>query len=90
MLFRSIAKLKDVSFAKNYTLYYDGRNPVELGAKEISEIGGYKFVLGKDVEIVEGSYKNNYKAGNASVTIRGINGSGYYGTKVLKFKIVEK
>ena len=87
---KNIAKLKDVSFAKNYTLYYDGRNPVELGAKEISEIGGYKFVLGKDVEIVEGSYKNNYKAGNASVTIRGINGSGYYGTKVLKFKIVEK
>ena len=52
-------------------------------------LGSYEFELGKHVEIVPGSYKNNYKAGTASVTIRGIAKNGYYGTKTIKFKIKE-
>lgn len=43
-----------------------------------------RFELGKDFRIVE--YKNNFKTGNATVTIEGIN--KYYGSKTLKFKIV--
>ncbi|MCM1266301.1 MAG: leucine-rich repeat protein [Bacteroidales bacterium] len=41
--------------------------------------------LGTDFEIVEGSYVNNIKKGNASVTIRGL--KDYGGTKTVKFKI---
>lgn len=78
--------IKTVKPDKNYTLSYDGRNPVTLNKDDISAmLGGLK--LNEDVEIVEGSYKNNCKAGSASVTIRGI--GKYYGTVTIKFKIVE-
>lgn len=45
-----------------------------------------------NIEIVPGTYKNNAKKGTAQVTVRGIAGvdGGFYGQKVLKFKIVEK
>ena len=45
-----------------------------------------------NIEIVSGTYKNNAKKGTAQVTVRGIAGvdGGFYGQKVLKFKIVEK
>ncbi len=39
-------------------------------------------------EIVQGSYKNNVKKGNASVTIRGV--ENYGGTKTVKFAIKAK
>lgn len=78
--------IKTVKPDKKYTVSYDGRNPVELDKDDISKLlGGLK--LNEDVEIVEGSYKNNYKAGSASVTIRGI--GNYYGTTTIKFKIIE-
>ncbi len=89
---KNIAKLSKpskVEFAKDFVKYYDGRNPVQLTAEDIKLLGSYEFELGKHVEIVPGSYKNNYKAGTASVTIRGIAKNGYYGTKTIKFKIKE-
>ncbi len=45
-----------------------------------------------NIEIVPGTYRNNAKKGTAQVTVRGIAGvdGGFYGQKVLKFKIVEK
>jgi hypothetical protein len=49
---------------------------------------GTKLVYGVDYEIVPGTYKNNIKKGTAQVTIRGI--GKYEGTKVIKFKIVQK
>lgn len=41
---------------------------------------------GIDYEVVAGSYTNNINKGTASVTIRGL--GDYYGTKVVKYKIV--
>ena len=53
-----------------------------------------KYKLGGNIRIVSGSYKNNAKKGTAQVTVVGTgqecNGNTFYGTKVLKFKIVEK
>ncbi len=86
---KNVGKLKKVEFAKDFVKYYDGRNPVQLTANDIKLLGTYEFELGTHVEIVPGSYKNNYKTGNASVTIRGIAKNGYYGTKTIKFKIKE-
>ena len=86
---KNVGKLKKVEFAKDFVKYYDGRNPVQLTADDIKLLGTYEFELGTHVEIVPGSYKNNYKTGNASVTIRGIAKNGYYGTKTIKFKIKE-
>ena len=88
------------------TLDYDGRNPVEITQKVIDKyIHGLDattitdaqrtYILdgaNKNIEIVPGTYKNNTKKGTAQVTVKGIAGvdGGFYGTKVLKFKIVEK
>lgn len=84
---KNIAKLKTAAFAKGFVKYYDGRNPVELDEDDIKLLG---FELGTDVELVEGSYKNNCKKGSATVTIRGIGTNGkYYGTKKIKFQVKE-
>ena len=96
----NLAKDKKFAFDKNFTLTYDGRNPVEITQDEIDKITNYTgadgqtrtYILGTNIEIVPGTYKNNIKKGSGSVTIRGIatsDGKGFYGTKVLKFKIVE-
>ena len=78
--------IKTVKPDKKYTVSYDGRNPVQLDKDDISKLlGGLK--LNEDVVIVKGSYKNNYKAGTASVTVQGI--GNYYGTVTIKFKIIE-
>lgn len=71
-------------------LAYDGRNPVRLTAANIRDYVGKEYRLGENIEIVEGSYRNNTKKGMASVTVRGIPEGGFYGTKVLRFKIVDK
>lgn len=89
----NLAKDKGFAFKKNAKpLEYDGRNPVELTADIIETNIGAKYKLGENIEIVPGTYKNNMKKGTASVTVRGKAGvdGGFYGTKVLKFKIVEK
>ena len=46
------------------------------------------LTLGKDFEIVPGSYVKNINKGTAKVTFRGIN--GYGGTKTVSFKIAER
>ncbi len=71
-------------------LAYDGRNPVRLTAANIRDYVGKEYRLGENIEIVEGSYRNNTRKGMASVTVRGIPEGGFYGTKVLRFKIVDK
>ncbi len=43
------------------------------------------LTLGKDIEVVPGSYVKNINKGTAKVTFRGIN--GYGGTKTVSFKI---
>lgn len=88
----NLAKDKGFVFDKKATLSYDGRNPVKLTADDITKYVGAKYKLGENIEIVPGTYKNNTKKGTASVTVRGKAGvdGGFYGTKVLKFKIVEK
>lgn len=96
----------DKTKEKNDPLVYDGRNPVKLTTKDIdkyinkmsSDAANYdqrKYRLGgsnANIEIVPGTYKNNAKKGTAQVTVRGVAGvdDGFYGTKVLKFKIVEQ
>ncbi|MCM1123387.1 MAG: leucine-rich repeat protein, partial [Eubacterium sp.] len=52
------------------------------------KIGKTELVCGVDYEIMEDSYANNIKKGNASVTLRGIN--DYGGMKTVKFKIQAK
>lgn len=47
-----------------------------------------ELMLGKDIEVVPGSYSNNIKAGTAKVKFRGIN--EYGGVKTVTFKIVSK
>lgn len=68
---------------------YTGK-PIELKEEDITvKIGSSTdFKLGKDYEIVAGSYQNNTNKGTASVTIKGI--GDYGGTKTVKFKIVSK
>ncbi len=60
----------------------DGTSKITFGKNKEA------LVLGKDFEIVEGSYKNNLKKGTASVTLRGL--GEYGGTKTIKFKISAK
>lgn len=92
----NLAKDRGFIFDKNKEkiapLAFDGRNPVMLTAGIINEYVGPAYQLGKNIEIVPGTYKNNTQKGTAQVTVRGkagVNG-GFYGQKVLKFKIVEK
>lgn len=87
----NLAKDKNFVFNKQVTLQYDGRNPVELTADDITNYVGEAYKLGENIEIVEGTYKNNAKKGTASVTVKGIAGvdGGFYGTKTLKFKVVQ-
>lgn len=89
---KNLAKEKDFVFDKKVALQYDGRNPVRLTSALIKKYVGEKYKLGENIEIVPGTYKNNTKKGTAQVTIRGKAGvdNGFYGQKVLKFKIVEK
>lgn len=51
---------------------------------------GTPLTYGTDYEIVPDSYENNIKKGTAKVTIRGIVGSNYGGTKTVTFKITAK
>lgn len=76
-----ISKLK-VSVA-NQT--YDGYNSVTLDGKAFT-FKGKTLTLGTDYVIT--GYTNNYKKGNATVTIKGI--GQYGGTKTVKFKITAK
>ena len=97
----------DKTLEKNDPLGYDGRNPVEITQNDIDKYinkldmtkeiqdKDRKYLLGSNIQIVWGTYKNNVKKGTAQVTIKGTgwsdeNHSAFYGTKVLKFKIVEK
>lgn len=52
------------------------------------KVGKDKLVLGKDFEIVAGSYTNNVNKGNATVTIKGI--GNYSGEKKVTFKITSR
>lgn len=81
----SIAKAKISVKAKEYT----GR-AITLGKSDFSsvKVGKDKLVLGRDFEIVAGSYTNNTNKGTASVTIKGI--GNYSGEKKVTFKITSR
>lgn len=89
---KNLAKERNFVFNKKASMSYDGRNPVQLTAEDIVNFVGPEYKLGVNIEIVPGSYKNNTRKGTGSVTVRGISGvdGGFYGQKVLKFKIVDK
>ncbi len=59
----------------------DGSSKVNVRVGKVYKPLNY----GKDFEIVEGTYTSNYKAGTATVRLRGLN--GYSGAYVLKFRI---
>ena len=70
------------------TQTYTGK-AITLDASDITvKIGDTTLTYGTDYEVLSGSYVNNIKKGNASVTIVG-KGS-YGGTKTVKFKIAAK
>lgn len=52
------------------------------------KVGNVSLEMGKDYEIVAGSYINNVKKGTASVTIKGI--GNYGGTKKVTYKITSR
>ena len=82
----------DKNLEKTDPLSYDGRNPVQITQRDIDKYintpNNTNYKLGTNIRIVPGTYKNNTKKGTAQVTVQGI--GEFYGTKVLKFKIVEK
>lgn len=53
---------------------------IEKGNKKVLE-------LGKDIEVVEGSYEKNIAKGTARVTFRGMEGTDFGGTRTVTFKI---
>ncbi len=62
--------------AKDLTITYgSGKNKIMLE-------------YGRDYELVEGSYVNNFKTGTAKVTLKGI--GEYSGQKTVKFKIYKR
>lgn len=66
---------------------YTGK-PIELDKDQLTVRIKGVFINPSQYEIVPGSYKNNVKKGNASVTIRGV--GNYGGTKTVKFAIKAK
>ncbi|MBD5484781.1 MAG: hypothetical protein HDR18_04545 [Lachnospiraceae bacterium] len=79
----SISKATIVVKAQTYT----GKE-ITLDADDFSKarIGKTPLKLGKDFEIVEGSYEKNVNKGNATVIVRGI-GENYGGEKKVTFRI---
>lgn len=66
------------------SIYLTGGDGGDITVK----IGRDQLVYGVDYEILEDSYTNNIKKGNAGVKIRGL--GDYGGTKAVKFKIQPK
>ena len=80
----SIAKATVKVTAQKYT-----GEPITIEDKALIKVKVGKTTLAaEDFEIVEGSFKNNTKAGTASFTIRGV--GNYGGTKKVTFKIKPK
>lgn len=77
----SFAKVKVKIAPKEFT----GR-PVTLNKSDITVKDGTTLLKGSDYEIV--SYKNNVKAGTATVVLRGV--GDYGGMKTVKFRIGRK
>ncbi|MCD8037831.1 MAG: hypothetical protein LUE96_01900, partial [Lachnospiraceae bacterium] len=72
--------------AKNYTIsdkYFNGKTAVTITPADIIPKGGEPELSAEDYEVT--GYKNNAKAGKASVTLKGK--GKYYGTITLKFTI---
>ncbi len=72
----NINKIKEITILDQV---YNGVDPVEITAKDV--IG----LESGDFEVL--SYKNNMKAGNATVVLQGM--GKYYGKKTLRFRILE-
>ncbi len=99
------AKAKNVAFTgKNITLtpaYYDAakrkyykivdgeKTEEELKAADVFtvKLGGESLIYGSDFTV---SYINNRSVGTATMTIKGVEDNGYFGTKSVNFKIVGK
>lgn len=81
----NISKAKVTVNAKVYT-----GKAITLDENDFTKmkVGKVSLEMGKDYEIVEGSYINNVKKGTASVTIKGI--GNYGGTKKVTFKITSR
>ena len=77
----SFSKVKVKIASKVYT-----GSPVTLNKSDITVKYGGELLQDSDYEIV--SYKNNLKAGTATVVIQGV--GDYGGTKTVKFKIAKK
>ncbi len=88
----AIYKITQASF-KSAKIKIDAQvytgSTVALDPEDITvKVGETELKYGEDYVIVEDSYKNNVKKGNASVTIKGI--GNYGGEKTVKFKIASK
>jgi len=70
---------------QNYTGSAVTISKADIIKVEVKKNGSYVALDPENYEIVEGSYKNNVKKGNAKVTIRGI--GEYGGSKEATFKI---
>ncbi len=77
----NLSKVKQIANIENQ--YFDGVNTVTLTEKDIAKV--LLGVEAKDIRIV--SYRNNNKAGTATVMIEARTTGSYYGTKNIKFKI---
>jgi len=83
-------KMSSVKIAKIPAQEYNGGNPVELDETELVVTAK---VDGKNTLLVKGThysveYKEHTDVGTATVIIKGIEGSGFAGTKTATFKIM--
>ena len=79
----NISDLKVTVSNKTYTSY-----EIKLDKSDIVLKKGNEIIGDDQYEIIDSSYQNNIKKGNASVTIKGID--NYGGTKTIKFVIGSK
>ena len=83
-------KMSSVKIAKIPAQEYNNGNPVELDESELivtAKIDGKTTPLTKGIHYQVEDYKNNTNIGTATVIIKGIEGSGFAGTKTAAFKI---
>ena len=85
-IYRVVSKsIATVRFTVPDQIYIPG-GAVELSETEIGKIGSTP--AGVKVEVVPGSYRNNRKAGKATVTLHGL--GDYGGIRTVTYKIRKK
>ncbi|MCD8039243.1 MAG: DUF285 domain-containing protein [Lachnospiraceae bacterium] len=81
--YRVAEKLAAKNYEIKYTKYFNGKTPVTILASDITAKNGADALTADDYTIT--AYKNNTKAGKATVTLEGK--GKYYGKITLKFTI---